>query len=365
MSVPFVGDRLETATVNDALYSFRSQLGLTTVEDGGHLEAVAAAVLRATLWALSAAGARPVHVLRLLGKARNLWALQALLAPEATSTLAHENGILEGVLEDLGGLGDFARLSGGTWLPAPLRCVPLPAVGKFLVLGGVPAHLLPSSAVEAMEHTGVARVLTVDPADCGMSLPRQDLWQWCGALPETAKEWALRLLSSVHLSPVDVSDREWECYWPLKPGSGGLQYRRWTEQWARLRDGRYLFRRRSNVQRYYIGQVCEGRLDGLASLPPGQGVVRRLMYGLDAAYGEPVSVQTWATGDAVWFKVRNELPSAELRLLTALGRFHPAADGQYYPRFWEVPRQYAEQVLAVFGLLGIRLVGTAEEGLGK
>lgn len=355
MSPRSLGNRLEAATFNDTLRAFRSQLGLAPVKEGDHLEAMAAAVLRATLWALSAAGLRPVHMLRLLGRARNLWTLQASPAPQHGSTPSGENGILEDVLEQLGGLGDFAKLGGGAWLPAPLRCVPLPAAGRFLVAGGVPTHLLPSSAVQAMEHTGVARILTVDPAECGLPPFRQDLWQWCGAIPESARDWALSLLSSSCIAPVDVSDQEFECYWPLKPGSGGLQYCRWIQQWAQLRDDRYLVRTRSHVWRHYVGQIRGGRLDGLASLPPGEGVVRRLMYGLDAAHGAAVRVQTWAVGDCRWFRLRNELPSAELRLLTALGRFHPSEDGQYYPRLWEVPMQYVAQVQAVFRLLGVGL----------
>ena len=59
-------------------------------------------------------------------------------------------------LDNLAGQGDLFELSGGSWLPAPLRFVPITPI-HHLLEGGMPTRLLPPVLLRALSFHGSFR----------------------------------------------------------------------------------------------------------------------------------------------------------------------------------------------------------------
>lgn len=370
------------------------------------LETLCAEIVRATLWALSGAGrpaqdmaraalprtqeppaagaARltPVHTLRLLSQVHRM--VEPLLpifkdtSDPATLGFPHQDarfssdqpGLdqdpLRAVVEELEELGDIAALPHGRWVPAPLRAVPLSATNRWLLVGGCPTHALPAALQEALEYTGPARMLRDDPAALGAALPVQPEADWCRLPGEDLAGWTRHVMASVQIRPAEDAERLLECYAPGVPGLPGfwstVQLRRWTLRVDRLPHGRYLVRqRRPFGYSYAIAQVVGGTVVGLGELPPGERDVRRLQYGCDLLAGKPVRARVHQHADGTYeVRLGNELPGAERRLFTALGRLLPNENGKYYPRRWKIDATCAQQAVRVLRRLGIQVVGVAE-----
>jgi hypothetical protein len=265
------------------------------------------------------------------------------------------------VLDELQALGDVALLPKGRWLPAPLRVVPLRSIRAWALVGGRPSHLLPSTAGAAARTVGAARLLQTDPRELGLLLPEQPEEDWCRIPPEPIDLWAARVINEARLV-ADSGEASVEVYVPTAgPGSpippGCFQTRRWLARLTDVPDGRYLVRSRSRFgqTRHAVAQLAGGRLVATGPLELGTGDVRRLLYGLDAIADNPIRVEETRHGQARAFVLRDELPRAELRLLTALGDLVVPLDGRYYPREWRVPDQFAPQVVAALRRLQVRI----------
>lgn len=316
--------------------------------------------LRAALWALSAEGTEPVYITRLLHAARPL-----VPVPLETADDESENDpalrVLGETLNELEAVGDVAPLPRGCWLPAPLRCVPLPMIHRWILLGGRPTHRLPRVLRESLEHNGVTRLLTADPAQLGIMLPVQDQEDWTRAPRKPLPEWTRGVVEGATVRPFDDPEATFDCYAP-GVALGNLQYYRWVTDPNTLPDGRYLARQRAKrgPATYSLVQVRRGRVVATGSLDWDEGDVRRLLYGLDSLAGHPVRVRVTRAGAAWVFELRNELPSAEHRLFTALGRLCLPPDGAYYPRRWEVAARYAVQAARALRHLDVQLDGADE-----
>lgn len=343
-------------------------LGLPSAPQAPSALTVQAAVLRAALWALSRAGTEPVYVTRLLNAACRL--AEPLLKPKdlkpapLPGTTAGADTLLaglRGVLEELEAVGDVAQLPRGRWLPAPLRFVQFTAIHQWVLVGGYPTHLLPAALRVELTHIGVARLIPRDPAELGVALPCQSETAWCAAPREPVTAWARRVLDSAVVLPFTEHDTALEFYSPSAARAAGagkmLQYFRWTQNANALPDGRHLARIPFHqfYHRHLVAEVRGGRVVATGPLELYEGDLRRMLYGLDAEAGLPVTVSVKRTENAYYFELRNELPRAEYRLLMVLGRLHLPPDGRYYPRTWEVPSRYAAQAVAALRRLGIQL----------
>ena len=316
--------------------------------------------IRATLWAATNAGEIPIYVTRLMGST------EPLLKPDPNYQIAklrrQENGtepreLIREVLDEMELVGDVARLPGGYWLPAPLRVVPLPAMKRWLVLGGTPNAMLPEYLVRTLEHSGVARFATAEPA----GLPQESEENWCRLPTEPLAAWTIQVLTNTELRELDDPDLELEFYAPSAArGKVPFQTQRWTTVTKSLPDGLYLCRQRlfRAMVHFAVAKLQNGRAVATGPLDRNKVSVRRLMYGMDDRCGCPVRVKKLREGHSTTFILGNQVPRPEHRLLTALAELRLPADGKYYPRLWICDSRYEMQLDKCFERLGVRLENT-------
>lgn len=327
-----------------------------------------AETIRLALWACSAGGTSRVFTTRLVNIAA------PLLRPQArgveTTKLAHNKVdnyehadqepevIALDTLDELEKLGDLSRLHGGFWVPAPIRFVKLESVNKWILLGGRPTRELPMVLRQAVEYSGVARL--VKPLPGAMDLPFQSQEAWCRVPNGHIEEWTTDTLNKSDLTAFDDPEAEFEFYAPgvekIRNSRSSLQYYRWTGSDG-LPNGKYLIRSRSRFVgiRYRIGEVNKGELVATGSLDLEDGDVRRLQYGLDALADCPVAVESCQTHENWQFLLKNELPMSETRLLRALGKIRLRADGGYYPQLLTIQNNLVVQAIRAFDGLRITI----------
>jgi hypothetical protein len=329
-----------------------------------------AEVLRVVLWALSHEGMNPVYTTRLLHRAYHMIALDPRLI-ESASAFGESTSPLDGVtwedglpqklrhtLDELELLGDVASLAHGYWLPTPLHFVPLPAIRRWILVGGSPLYRFPQPIKNVVAYSGTARFLLNDPADFGLQSALCTEREWCRMPHEEVDTWAYRTLFTPALQPVEDLAPSVEFYSPQTHATHA-QYFRWVNDRSVLKDDRYLIRSRSKAQilHYVVAEVIRGKIVASSPVSLGEGDIRRLLYGIDALVGCPTQVRVTHTGDSWFFSLRSELPRAEYRLFTALGRLHVSPDGQYYPRLWEISSAHVTQAIKALTRLAIRLEG--------
>jgi hypothetical protein len=318
--------------------------------------------IRATLWAATNAGDIPVYVTRLLGS------VEPLLKPDPNYRLAklradksapEPREMIRAALEEMELVGDVARLPHGYWLPAPLRVVPLPAMKRWLMLGGTPNAMLPEDLVPTLEHSGVARFATAEPA----GLPQEKEETWCRIPSEPLAAWTAQVINNTELRELDDPDLELEFYAPAQGATRGkapFQTQRWTAVTKSLLDGLYLCRQRlfRAMVHYAVAKVQNRRTVATGPLDRNEVSVRRLMYGMDDRCGCPVGVKRLRQGHSTTFILGNEVPRPEHRLLTALAELRLPQDGKYYPRLWTCDSRYEAQIDKCLERLGVRLEDT-------
>ena len=312
-------------------------------------EALSAEVIRVALWALctgrqtSSFTEASVTTRRLLELARAIWRPIADSYGEehAARYLEHDgeperNGVLSReLLDSLAEQGDLFSLSGGRWLPAPLRFVQV-TPAHYLLVGGMPTHLLPGVALSALRLHGSFRHVEGDAIsslqqNAGISVRQfQALESWLG-LSQKPEE-LLCLFDEYELQTVfhqQVSDSTLEAYVARvnKP-----QLLRW-QALNQVDDGRYLLRASTpwGMHQYSIGFI-NGRKLIQQSAGIWQTDIRRLCYALDYRAGKPTRV-SWheKKGELI---LRSELPGCERKFLASVGTLQENADGSYYPRRW-------------------------------
>ncbi len=337
-----------TITVHQAQSSIVQALGIATSSSAVALPAVCAEAVRTALWAIWSVDRRPVYTTRLLNAAARM----LLPWQTATEDLSLEE-MLKNTLQELERIDDLAVMPGGYWSPTPLRVVHLERVQRWLLLGGCPSRLLPPAANAATERAGVARVLRCAPADVGLDACEIPEREWRRIPARNLTEWAKTVLERSQLAPagnlcVDI-------YAPGITRAGAFQFDRWRSSPQGLSDGRYLARTvsRYGMHTYYIAEIHRAQITAAGRPLLEDGDIRRLQYALDRLSGNPTSVLVKRQSDCWMFRIQNALPRAEHQLLLAIGREMTPKSGTYYPRWWIVPANYAQQADQALRGLGI------------
>lgn len=337
------------------------RLGLQATQARGPTAVeLAGEALRTSLWALSRRGEAPVYITRFLNVSERMVAAGAALPHAQTATYRNPADLRElfhEVLDELKTIGDVAELPGGYWLPAPTRQVDIGQNGQRLIVGGAPTSVLIQKGLSPTQ-LGLSRFVS----NHVNGLPEERFESWTRIPNEDLAAWTIEVLESASLVPLPA-DAGFD-FWAYAPGQGptgssGLQYSRWTDNLAGLRDGRYLIRYtvQHGPRNYSVGLIDHGRLTQTGTVNSGTAGTRRLLYGLDVLAGLPTSIQVFDEDEDSAFLIRSYLPPAEERLFTAIGRLQPNKDGRLYPQLWFVPSATAAAAITALKRLGVRVGG--------
>lgn len=324
-------------------------------------ESLAAEVIRSALWAQCAyrqdapVSEASITTQKVLKAARAIWSpLAASQQNSAARNDAQGNDnsgehieLERELLENLAEQGDVCELSGGRWLPAPLRFVPITPIHHLLV-GGMPTRLLPPVLLRALSFHGSFRYVE-SSANSSLLQDTQNpiRWQllesWLG--PAQALEELVRNFDEQRLLSVSyqyVADTSLEAY---EANMHGSQYSRW-QSLDRVKDGRYLLRSSTpwGISHYTIGLINNRQLI-YQSAELRQTDIRRLCYALDKRAGKPTKARWNQRRDLLI--LRSELPGRERKFLSSIGTLIDNSDGNYYPRQWLITRD----VTSVFSRL--------------
>ena len=333
-------------------------------------EALQAESIRVAVWTLSAlkSGApltdAAVSTRQILAQARALWQpFQIASKAQAQSRIdqnhesVSETELARDLLATLEDQGDLFSFPGGYWVPAPLRLVPITETA-YLLIGGIPTHLLPAAVLEAMHLHGSFR--QVDSSAFSGTMPTsqfigewkfQELRNLLGLTPPTLEQ-LIQKFRAIEMQPVsrEAISSTFEAYvaYLNKP-----QFQRWSSlEW--VRDGHYLLRTQNawGLRQHSIGDIQDRRLvrqsTELRSID-----IRRLCYALDYVTGTPTTV-IWERGQGR-LVLRSELPSRERKLLASIGSLRVPKEG-YYPREWiGIAAQHAKKVDEMLEQLHVRV----------
>lgn len=326
------------------------------------MEALSVEIIRVALWALCANrqvtsyAEASVTTRRLLELTRAIWRPIGDAAgepghddePERKGVLSRE------LLDTLAEQGDICALSGGRWLSAPLRFVPITPTHRLLV-GGMPTRLLPSVLLRALSFHGSFRYVESSANSSllqNIYIPMrwQSLESWLG--PAQTLEELVRYFDEQELLTVshqDVADTSLEAY---EANMHGSQYSRW-QSLARVKDGRYLLRSSTpwGISHYTIGLINNRQLTH-QSAELRQTDIRRLCYALDKRAGKPTKARWNRRRDLLI--LHSELPGRERKFLSSIGTLIDNTDGSYYPRHWLITRD-VPTVFSRLNELGIQI----------
>jgi hypothetical protein len=334
--------------------------------------AVECGVVRGYLWALTDGGKSPVHVSRLLNRAAEAYAAVDRGVPTTSAARAaasDEEGTarerLRAALEELEDVLDAAQLPNGRWLPAPTRLV---AVSKdhTLLVGGLPSSVLAESWRTSIEHRGPFRRLLDLRFGSELAVPSAPREWWIGAAPRDLRAWGLAVLNDAELQPYSSGDETETCrfsvYAPGDARPGEAQGFRWRDAGRNTKDAVYLARRERvfGQREYRVAELRAGRVMRSGPVEVGDGDVRRVMYALDLAAGNPTRARVRAAATATTFELASELPRRERRLFAALGRLS-VPDGKYYPRKWAFRLTDVSEAEEALRGLGVELSGAGKE----
>ncbi len=279
-------------------------------------EALSAEVIRVALWVLctrrqtASFAEASVTTHRLLELARAIWGpigddyregykerdSEHDGEPERNGALSRE------LLDTLAEQGDILSLSGGRWLPTPLRFVPVTPAHHLLV-GGMPTHLLPNVALRALRFHGSFRHVEGGAISSLQQISGTTVRQF-----QSLESW---LGPSQKLEDLNQIDN-------------GLYLLRASTPWG--------------THQYSIGFISSRKLIQ-QSAGIWQTDIRRLCYALDHRAGKPTRV-SW-NGKQRELILRSELPGRERKFLASVGTLQENADGNYYPRRWIISEDVA------------------------
>lgn len=334
-------------------------------------EALRADALRTVVWALNVLKQDPLHsgttasTRRVLAQARAMWmpyfeaSTGHLVQQSEPEEDAEETVPERDALEALEEQGDVFSLPGGYWLPAPLRLVHLNEM-QYLLVGGLPTHLLPQTILHAACFRGSFRQINIEKSSLE-ALPTstyiakwqfQALHNWLGPSPPPLE----RILQDFYNRELfmviyqDIANQLCEVYAAYldKP-----QAQRWVSLDI-VQDGRFLLRTRTlwGLKQYSIGVVQSHRLV-LQSSQLHAMEIRRLCYALDYKVNTPTSVVWERTSGRLI--LRSELPARERKQMAAIGSLY-VPQKAYYPREWiGISRLHVDIVEALLKQLEIRI----------
>ena len=334
------------------------------------LEALAAEIIRVALWAQCAHSQKSsfsepsVTTRRLLELARAIWAPISDATKEGNAAKDTKYGDEPGtnveigreLLDTLAEQGDIFALSGGRWLPAPLRFVPVTPTHHLLV-GGMPTHLLPHALLRTLRlhgsfrHVGGNAISSLQQGSGSIiQWQFQSFQRWLGST-QTVDDLisyfdGQELLAVAHQN---VSETSLEAYVASDDKPQLLRWRSLNQ----VTDGRYLLRTSTpwGAYQYSIGLISNRRLIQ-QSAGLWQIDIRRLCYALDKRAGKPTSVKWNAVQREL--VLRSELPGRERKFLPSVGTLQENIDGNYYPRRWIIAMD-GMPVLTMLQDLGIQI----------
>lgn len=305
-------------------------------------------ILRATVWSMATPKGK-AHVNRVLGAALAPWSLLSERAGARTEDLRVELREALATLEDS---GDLIELHGGFWAPATARLVKLNDGASCLLVGGVPSSLL-QIGDDAIQFHGPHRHLTSPPLELASTIPTESLATWARLPSGSLQNWARQVIESTVRQPyLPTTEDAFEFYLPANSRRGAPQFHRWFENSAQV-TGTLLARRRRlyGAQEYRLVDVLVGQIVGAAELHHVD--VRRLMYALDLAAGNPVHARPIRMGTQTEWLFTSELPRAEQRTFAALG-FLQVSEDRRFERRWTFVRN-ENLALEMLSSLGIAL----------
>ncbi len=370
---PWKGPLLIEEVVNQlnmALFSTRA--------DQANYEASKAETLRVAVWALNVLKQDPLRsdtaasTYKVLAQARAMWeplrtasVVDITKQNLKTSKEDVENTLLEKeLLDSLEEQGDVFSLSGGYWLPTPLRLVPITET-QYLLVGGLPTHLLPQALLQSLHLHGSFR--QIDRPIFPERLPTstyvsawqfQSLNSWLGPTPPTLHQLTQEFYTQelLPISQQGSANQPLEAYaaYVDKP-----QALRWLSL-EKVQDGRYLVRRRTlwGLKQYSAGEIENHRL-----LRQSRELhftdIRRLCYALDHMAKTPTRV-AWEPEHNM-LTMRSELPSRERKQMASIGDLRVPHEG-YYPRRWVgISSQHMSIVDDMLQQLGIQVIKSSSK----
>ena len=325
-------------------------------------EALSAEFVRVALWALSnhmeslPLAQASVSTRRLLDQSRTFWdPFKTAQLVESKPALLLEPDIDRELLDALEEQGDVLSFAGGSWLPTPLRLVPL-AANHYLLVGGIPTHLLPSSIQQLLVFHGTFRqmenkaILTLEEGLRSVLDWRfQSLDSWLGSSPATLEDLVRHFELQELFQVISQSDSSLEAY---VADDNQPQYLRWHPINS-VPDGRYLLRTSTpwGMKQYSIGAIHNYRLTQQGG-ELRKTDIRRLCYALDKRVYQP----TWASWNIQRRELllRSQLPGREVKFLSSIGTLQENKEG-YYPRRWIISPQFVERVEEMLTNLGIQI----------
>jgi len=305
-------------------------------------------ILRATIWGL-AVSANRVHVNRILGSALSSWRLLSVRSAASNESLRAE---LREALSMLQDAGDAIESRGGYWAPATARFVRLPAGAGYLLVGGAPTALL--KLQHSVQYHGPYRHLAELPKELAGAVAIEDLTSWA-RLPSrdvALQDWAQQSLSSLERHPYAPTTADaFEFYMPGAAKPAIPQFKRWSESSGNT-TGLLLARRIRlyGAREYRLVETRSGRIVSACDLYRFD--VRRLMYALDLAAGNPVRADSNRVSGGTEWVFMSELPRAEQRVFAALGSLK-IPDDRPFERRWTFVRN-EEVALNMLRNLGVQ-----------
>ncbi|HXG71204.1 MAG TPA: hypothetical protein VNJ04_11430 [Gemmatimonadaceae bacterium] len=305
-------------------------------------------ILRATVWSIASPKSK-AHVNRVLSAAIPTWHLLSERRAASEETLRAE---LRAALSTLEDAGDLIELSGGYWAPAITRAVELPDGVGYLLVGGVPSSLLQLDD-DTIEFQGPHRHLVKVPSEFAAALPLESLTSWAKLPRYPLQGWAQEVLESFARHPYSPAIADvFEFYLPAGAKPGAFQSKRWSSDANNL-TGTLLARRRRlyGAREYRLVDMRGGEIVAACELHDVD--VRRLMYALDLAAGNPVRARPFHAGHQTEWLFTSELPRAEQRTFAAFGTLR-IPDERPFERRWTF-RRNEELALEMLRSLGIVL----------
>jgi hypothetical protein len=279
-----------------------------------------------------------------------------LIVPVSTLAIQNELSRRESkvrateLLSQLSDLREVQRLSGGFWLPAPLRLIT--AEGLTLACSGLPTARLARQYGIKLQPIGVLRAIYDTPEP--LLAPTYSLAEWLGS-PNDSIKWSAGIISGAHWRPPYQLDelkifRAWQ----------SRARHRWLEQDEMLvnRTGVALAKiaLRDGRAQYYLADVHRGMVERVHELPTDSDIAR-LMCALRFRDGDPVTVTASRANRPDELVITFEiLPIPEAVFVRAIACSEVSESG--FLRKAHIPTLMAAQTKALMDALGASTQGT-------
>lgn len=274
-------------------------------------------------------------------------------APVSTGSIQHElrrrnrNPELAARLREIGEVRDVQDLGRGFWLPVPTHVVRLG--GASLVVSGLPNQELARRFSIKPFGFGVSRLLREETKD-SEGLPHSPLQEWIG-VPKFTADWTRDWIASTkrHV-PFGIDGADVYRSWINRPG------RRWALMCDNTpdRDGTYMGRVRATDGRfsYFMLGFHKRKATSLQEVPSDLDTILRLQFGLRSLHANPNWFESPSGGPDKTIELPL-LPSAETRLLKAVGLVRTSASG--YGLTVSLPEFATSSVFSCLAALGLVL----------